>query len=282
MCFYLFLSIGSTTEPTATTAKKVTTESPAESSTPVVCTEEEYACADGLTCVSANHTCDYFVDCDDNSDEDERAGCVCDLAYEFQCASGGCVNDTWVCDGEGDCYDGSDEAAVLCGNVTEAGTTISPSKSTTAGAEVTKARFTTPVSPAKYVTGKEVTQPEVTTVEEVTKSEAATPVSPAESITREEVTQPEGTTAEEVTKPGGTTPVSPAKAATGEEVTKPEVTTVQEVTKPEAATPIAPVESTEEATTLSKVTTAGKNYIMLSIKFNTAGMQIFTFCECKG
>ena len=54
-------------------------------------------------------------DCGDNSDE---VNCVCDAAIEFQCVSGGCVNSTWVCDGESDCSDGSDEDAELCGYTT--------------------------------------------------------------------------------------------------------------------------------------------------------------------
>ena len=139
-------------------------------------------------CVPLNQTCDYFVDCNDNSDEDERAGCVCDLAYEFQCASGGCVNNTWVCDGQPDCFDGSDEAAELCGNVTEAGTTIRPTQFATEG-KVTKSRFSTPVSPAESTTGEEVTKPEATT-----------PVSPAESTVGEEVTKPEITPGGEATE----------------------------------------------------------------------------------
>ncbi len=41
----------------------------------------------------------------------------CDLETEFACAEGGCINATWVCDGQYDCFgelDASDEMNCVC------------------------------------------------------------------------------------------------------------------------------------------------------------------------
>ena len=38
----------------------------------------------------------------------------CNPEIEFSCASGGCINATWVCDSEPDCSDGSDEQNCTC------------------------------------------------------------------------------------------------------------------------------------------------------------------------
>lgn len=33
---------------------------------------------------------------------------------EFQCTSGQCILQKWKCDGEKDCYDGTDESTAVC------------------------------------------------------------------------------------------------------------------------------------------------------------------------
>ena len=40
----------------------------------------------------------------------------CDSDNEFVCENGECIDLDWKCDGEKDCYDGSDESKRLCGH----------------------------------------------------------------------------------------------------------------------------------------------------------------------
>ncbi|XP_072016509.1 cubilin-like [Amphiura filiformis] len=110
----------------------------------VECVEGEYACANGLTCIPEELRCDYIADCDDNSDEVD--GCRCDPSIEFNCTIDGCINVTWVCNGEADCFDGSDERAELCGFTTETTTSERRTYAFTANATTSAAAYWRPWS----------------------------------------------------------------------------------------------------------------------------------------
>lgn len=104
--------------------------------------ENEFACGDGY-CVTKRWRCDGDMDCPDASDEkdcdqfgdsDNTAPNVTNngssvasprlppscASTEFQCLDKFyCVHHSWVCDGENDCPDGSDESVEQCGTRAE-------------------------------------------------------------------------------------------------------------------------------------------------------------------
>ncbi|XP_064366280.1 prolow-density lipoprotein receptor-related protein 1-like [Dromaius novaehollandiae] len=87
--------------------------SPVHPSTPVPhlsCPRTHVLCRDGTECVAQEYLCDGEKDCVDGSDED---GCaqLCDIPGAFHCSSGAaCVRPGERCDGVPQCPDASDEA----------------------------------------------------------------------------------------------------------------------------------------------------------------------------
>ena len=95
---------------------------------PVMCGNNQFQCDDG-TCISHKSICNWPNECSPSNcvcwvNEGEmydvhfcRYECLpnkCSCSkHNFQCAAGGCIQVSFVCDGEIDCHDGSDELCTI-------------------------------------------------------------------------------------------------------------------------------------------------------------------------
>lgn len=66
-------------------------------------------CPRTFVCIATSWLCDGDDDCGDFSDETRCAGHLQCAADQFECTNGLCVPVEWRCDGDDDCKDGSDE-----------------------------------------------------------------------------------------------------------------------------------------------------------------------------
>jgi len=70
------------------------------------CPQENFACSDSNKCISKFWVCDGDNDCDDKSDENPGL-CESCLASQFACTvTKRCIPHSWVCDGTFDCGEG--------------------------------------------------------------------------------------------------------------------------------------------------------------------------------
>ena len=94
------------------------------------CTEDQFMC-EALARVSGGHDlcipyswiCDGDVDCRDESDEQNCTNC---LEKNIRCSNGKCVNHMHFCDGQYDCLDGSDEVDCLRCDGSKEGSCLGP------------------------------------------------------------------------------------------------------------------------------------------------------------
>ncbi|ALC45275.1 modSP, partial [Drosophila busckii] len=81
------------------------------------CQENEIKCPSGICIDKSKYLCDGHDDCGDGSGFDESVELCAHMecpGYSFKCASGSCIASQLVCNNASDCFDGSDEAPLLC------------------------------------------------------------------------------------------------------------------------------------------------------------------------
>nr|CAD7433292.1 unnamed protein product [Timema monikensis] len=84
-------------------------EDPGQDDGQCLMAERQVRCPRTRKCIKEEWLCDGEDDCGDFSDETHCGYNLNCTADEFQCENGLCVRNSWRCDGDNDCKDFSDE-----------------------------------------------------------------------------------------------------------------------------------------------------------------------------
>ncbi|RXG68700.1 Low-density lipoprotein receptor-related protein 1 [Armadillidium vulgare] len=81
---------------------------------PKICEDDQFLCNKSLYCIERNFVCDGENDCHDFSDEILSPWKQVECHEHVKCKNNKCISSLWVCDGDMDCNEGSDELDENC------------------------------------------------------------------------------------------------------------------------------------------------------------------------
>lgn len=93
--------------------------SPSTEKAPVICGKFKFSCKTNDECIDPKFVCDGIGDCTDGTDEQEAPEGPCPGRCDFKCDGSRCLEKHQVCDDTIDCVDEADESFIQCHNATE-------------------------------------------------------------------------------------------------------------------------------------------------------------------